>query len=145
MRSLILKRISKIPTRTIARTPAIDAAYNLYRKQRRNQYGNDEPCPLCETDNRVIIQEFDTVHVIENDYPYDIYDNLPVQRHLMLIPKRHLHSYSEFNDAERHDYWEALRQYSDDGFNSMTRSVGNRHRSVPGHLHTHLMRYDDNL
>lgn len=141
--SLPLPRLRK-PSGYTARSQKVQADYDARRRQLHDRYGDSPPCPLCsDIDTRAYVRDMGTMWVINNDFPYATYDGLPVQEHLMLIPKRHIGTFHEFSLEEQNDYWQVYAQFSSDGYNSMTRSLGNSRRSVPTHLHTHLLRYAD--
>lgn len=130
--------------RSIARAPEVQAAYDAQRQRLFERYGDQAPCPLCRDDaQQTIIETHGTMIIIVNDFPYAHFDGLPVAEHLMLLPKRHLHSFDQFDDQESHDYWQAYQQYSTAGYTTMTRAAGNQYRSVPGHVHTHLLKYHE--
>lgn len=123
------------------RLPAVEKRYEKSRKEQQAQYADGNlPCPLCEDiANRKVLFSTKTMHIMKNDYPYYMFDDLVVKAHIMLVPKRHISQFSEFNRGEMVDYWKILQKLSDQGYNSMTRATGNHRRSVPGHLHTHLI------
>ena len=76
--------------------------------------------------------------VSENIVPYDVFEGGPVEKHYMLIPKEHRESMAQFTEAERLEYLELLAKYELEGFNSYTRAVSSKTRSVV-HYHTHLL------
>lgn len=125
--------------RSMERRPEVDDAYKAQIKRLNEQYNGNPPCPLCtEGSERIIIEDCGTMCVIENDFPYSVFDGLELEKHLMLVPKRHLATFADYNDQEQRDYWRALTDYGTRGYNSMTRSTRSHARSVPDHLHTHL-------
>lgn len=83
--------------------------------------------------------------VTTNDYPYIQFDGMVVEEHLMLIPKRHEASMGGFTSAERREYLQLLALYHQKGYTSMTRSLTDTNRTVPEHIHTHLLRYGEPL
>ena len=123
------------------RLPAVE---NLYRRQTaavRKLYGMGAPCPLCEdVESRYVEYSSDTMHIMANDYPYYMFDGRQVDNHLMLVPKRHVRDLGELDDRERAEYWQLYLKFSDSGYNTMTRPTGSNRRSVPGHVHTHLIK-----
>lgn len=131
---------TKPAAREIGRTPEVQAAYDAARAKKRERYGDNAPCPLClDKTNRTVISDTTTMVVTLNNFPYDTYDSRTVIHHYLITPKRHLQGFGQFNDQEMHDYWTAYRQFSEDGYNTMTRPTQDNHRSVPGHVHTHLL------
>lgn len=124
-----------------SRSRAVDRAYANFRAERIKRYGDDAPCPLCDDiANRVVVQSLPTLNVVENDFPYYIYSGKEVQSHLMMAPKRHIASFSDFTTEEQSDYWKTLHQYSIAGYDAVTTAADSPRRTVPQHLHTHLLR-----
>ncbi len=76
--------------------------------------------------------------IVENRFPYDIFEGGPVKKHYMLIPNEHRESMAQFTEAEQLEYLALLAKYELDGFNSYTRAVSSKTRSV-AHYHTHLL------
>lgn len=99
----------------------------------------DKSCPFCERkDIGEIIETGAHLLVVENIIPYDVFEGGPVEKHYMVIPKEHRESLSQFTDKERREYVELLAKYELKGFNSYTRAVISKTRSV-AHHHTHLL------
>ncbi len=116
------------------RTPyfkAVDFARTARRENR--------PCPFCGRHGIGRIIEVGThVFVSENIIPYDVFEGGPVEKHYMLIPKEHRESMAQFTEAEQLEYLELLAKYELRGFNSYTRALSSKTRSV-AHYHTHLL------
>ncbi|MEO7904492.1 MAG: hypothetical protein ABIR91_01715 [Candidatus Saccharimonadales bacterium] len=134
----------RVERRTMQRELQVEAAYKQQIAQMNTLHNANPPCPLCiEGSVRVIVDHFGTMCVIENDFPYSVFDGVRLQRHLMLIPVRHIALFEDFNEQEQRDYWRALTEYTSEGYNTMTRSTRNFARSVPDHLHTHMFLHVD--
>jgi diadenosine tetraphosphate (Ap4A) HIT family hydrolase len=129
--------------RQTARSPEVQAAYDRLRERLYEEYGDNAPCPFCDTDDRVVIDAAETMVVYRNDFPYEYLDGQLIQEHLLLVPRRHLGLLRDFTREERDDYWELLATYHQAGYSSLTRSATDTHRSVPLHLHTHLLLYKE--
>lgn len=126
------------------RLPAVENLYQKHIAAIGRRYGQDTPCPLCEdASSRDIELSTDTMHIMANDYPYYMFDGRQVDGHMMLVPRRHVGNLSDLDDRERDEYWRLYLQLSDEGYTTMTRPAGNERRSVPGHVHTHLIRLGD--
>lgn len=127
--------------RVTARDPLVQEHYDTWRVQTVQRHANF--CAFCDdmTAHR-IVGALETVVVIENRFPYLTFDGQVVKQHLLLVPLRHVDRFSQFTEQEDSDYHKLLAVYHNDGFSSMTRSVVDTHRSVPGHLHTHLLTYN---
>ena len=105
-------------------------------------YGDDIPCPFCAPD-RKRIEELKTMQVLYNDYPYEYFDGRYVKEHIMIVPRRHINLFDSYTAQEHEEYWQLFVKYQLLGYASLTRPVGDTHRSVPAHLHTHLLTYHD--
>lgn len=99
----------------------------------------DTLCTLCDTTKLAeIIHEGSTMRVVRNRMPYDIFEDLRVNDHLMIVPKQHRTSFGEFTTDEKIEYIDLVAEYEGNFYNIYTRSRGTVTRSVT-HLHTHLI------
>lgn len=97
-------------------------------------------CPFCDLSQVVeIIEQTEEMLVIRNHIPYDVFEGGAVTHHYMIIPRRHRKSFSAFSSNEKLDYMNVLAKYEDAGFNSYTRTMSSKTRSIE-HLHTHLLK-----
>jgi diadenosine tetraphosphate (Ap4A) HIT family hydrolase len=99
-------------------------------------------CTFCNEligDRPNVITENDTMFIIPNRVSYDIFEGQRVTDHLMVIPKRHLETLSDFKDVEKLDQMNFLAEYEKKGYDVYARGVGNIARSV-SHQHTHLIK-----
>lgn len=131
------------PERPTSRNPQVQKLYDEQRELMRQQYGDNVPCALCYVENHRLINAAKTMLVVENMYPYEYYDGRAVREHFMIVPRRHLNSLHDMTKRERKDYWNLLAQFQDSRYASLTRSNGDPKRSVPLHLHTHLISFFD--
>lgn len=98
-------------------------------------------CDFCDRARLDIIKEFKNTLIIRNRFPYSHWDMFNVVDHIMLIPKRHLVSLTELNEAEKLEYIRVLGEYEDQGYSIYARSFDSGMRTV-GHQHTHLIKTD---
>lgn len=112
-----------------------------YAKFNENDTKKNIACSLCEAiDPASVVDESETMRVVKNRVPYDMFDNLPATGdHYMIIPKRHVVLLNEFTDQEKLEHMNLIGTYEKDGFNVYARSNTNIRRSQP-HQHTHLIR-----
>lgn len=108
-------------------------------RHNQKQQQNGSACPFCAF-NEVgsIIETTETMIVIKNHIPFNVFDGSIVDKHYMVIPKKHRTKLLDFTDAERSEYLELVAKYEDTNFNSFTRSTQSKSRSQP-HYHTHLL------
>lgn len=127
--------------RQTLRSPAVQQQYDHDRLALQQRYGNHVPCPLCDRSQPLVRHRTATMIVTDNDYPYWQFDGREVSDHVMLVPYRHVASMEDFTVDERRDYLQLIARYHSKGYSSMTRSLTDDNRTVPLHLHTHLLRY----
>lgn len=80
-------------------------------------------------------------NIVKNIFGYDIWDGCRVIDHLMIVPKRHIHSLSELTKNEKMQYVTLLCEYERDGYSVYSRSPDNITKSI-AHQHTHLIKLD---
>lgn len=135
--------MSIYPRRTM-RAPEVQARYDEERKKTATLYGDNPPCPFCDNlGERIMLRETSTMIVVKNDFPYQVFDGLPVSHHILLVPRRHTAVLDDFDEQEIHDYWHLVSEYHLQGYSFMTRSAKSTNRSVPAHLHTHLFTVEE--
>lgn len=131
--------------RQTIRDPRVQKQYNDDRELLRQKYGENPPCMLCNRPRHLVRYATKAMMVTVNDYPYIQFDGMEVEEHLMLIPVRHVASMGDFTHDERRDYLQLIALYHQKGYSSMTRSLIDTNRTVPNHVHTHLLRYGSPL
>lgn len=77
--------------------------------------------------------------MVDNLFPYEIWDGHQVADHLMITPKRHVEGMAEFDAAERQEVIELLAKYEAQGYSIYARAPLNKQKTVP-HQHTHLIK-----
>jgi diadenosine tetraphosphate (Ap4A) HIT family hydrolase len=116
------------------RSTEAERAYKEY-----NLLNKTTGCPFCDLPKTQILKELKLFWVLKNRFPYTNWDTGEVEKHLMLVPKRHVSEISQFTEAEKIEYMSVLAQYESDGFDTYTRSGNNKGKSQP-HFHTHLIK-----
>ncbi len=124
------------------------AGSNMLRKRQAHKVANrldtqdkqgQKPCPFCiKQDPQNIVHESAHMLVIKNRVPYDYFEGTVVLNHLMVVPKIHRRSLTEFTEAEMLDYVRTLARYESTDYSIYSRGVVNKIRSVE-HVHTHLL------
>lgn len=82
--------------------------------------------------------------VIRNRTKYDYFEGVPVEQHLMVIPRAHRTSLSEFTDEEVLEQARVTGRYEKLGYHVFARGMGTKTRSV-AHQHTHLIKITTKL
>lgn len=129
--------------RITARSQQVQQQYDHDLAVESKQHSGKMPCPFCYLGSREKVEQTATMVVLSNQYPYEYFDGRWVQQHYMIVPRRHLNRFSQFTQEEQQEYWSLLAQYQQAGYVSLTRADGDERRSVPLHLHTHLITYKD--
>lgn len=136
------------------RSAEVQAAY-MRHIAAKNESG-DTSCDMCrliaekqiqispaQNGQDISMPSFDTVCIIENEFPYENNDGRQVISHHMLVPKEHFSKASELPASTRSELHETLDMLLDSGTydSAYTRSTYSPTSSVPLHLHTHLFKF----
>lgn len=127
------------PSGTLHRTHQQVAKYQQYRRTRAA--GVCEFCMFDEQPEQVVVTR-ERFWIVRNLFPYDIWDDRPVDEHLMIVPRRHIVSLAELDLDERRDYIDLIADYEQRGYNIYSRTDASPTKSV-SHQHTHLIRVRD--
>lgn len=111
----------------------------IYAEEMRTR--NPDVCNFCDFTSQRILGNLATHWVIDNLYPYELYDDMVVEDHLLIVPKRHIVGISEFTDEERADFLDTVTEYEDEGYTLFARAPQNKAKSVT-HQHSHLIKPD---
>lgn len=98
-------------------------------------------CQFCDfaLGSEPIERTFQHFWVVQNLFPYHIWDSSQTAEHLLLVPKRHVDTLAHFTHDERVEYMAILAEYESNGFNIYSRSPGSGQKSV-AHQHTHFIK-----
>lgn len=103
-------------------------------------------CPFCNMppEKRKTIEESAHALVIQNIFPYEVWEGFKATEHLLLIPKRHVSSLNELNSGERTDIMNLYCKYEALGFNLYSRAPGSGARTH-AHVHTHFIKIEGDI
>ncbi len=113
-----------------------------YRKTRKiyKSYPKPKVCNFCDPETlKNIIHETPYSYIVPNRVFYDVWEMHNVTDHLLLMPKRHVHTFSELTDGEKLDIMHLVGEYESKEYNVYARASKNKQRSV-SHQHTHLIK-----
>jgi diadenosine tetraphosphate (Ap4A) HIT family hydrolase len=98
-------------------------------------------CNFCEfsKDSDQVIAESPNFWIVKNIFGYDIWDNMDVIDHLMIVPKKHMTSLAELDVTQLQEYSQLLAKYEAEGYSFYARASTNKAKSV-AHQHTHLLK-----
>lgn len=98
-------------------------------------------CPFCDTtaEVRKVIEESAHALVIQNLFPFDIWDGCTVTDHLLVIPREHADSLQKLSPDARTDMMNLYAKYEAQGYNVYSRAPQSSSRTYP-HIHTHLIK-----
>lgn len=112
-----------------------------YRNYRKNKDLNR--CDFCEFSeaDKAVVKEYGNFWIVENSFSYDVWDNMGVTEHLMIVPKGHVESIYELNQPIVAEFGKIISDYDKLGYSFYARASENKTKSVP-HQHTHLLKFD---
>jgi hypothetical protein len=137
----ILNRTQKSPIFETYRSAEVYAAYSRQIKLSDSK-GPEADCALCD-EARVVVNEQGPVRVIQNDFPYAVYQGLPVKEHMMAVTARHVSDLADLTAEEAAVYWRVCAEYNKRSYTLFTQAATKSQRSIPGHIHTHMILCDD--
>lgn len=100
-------------------------------------------CPFCQLTelNHKILGDTEHFYIIENRFPYSVWDSHRVQEHLLLLPKQHVVLLADLPAEALDEYTKLVTEYGSDNYSTYARSADNPARSQPHH-HTHLIKIE---
>ena len=124
---------------TMNRTRKNHRVYATYAKKAKKQ-----DCDFCNfnTRDKQVVASVDDFWIINNIFPYDMWDSAGVKDHLMVVPKRHADAIGDFTAKEQTSFAKILGNYDKKGYSIYARAPGNVIKSVV-HQHTHLIALDN--
>lgn len=107
--------------------------------QERRQVGS--ACVFCDltADSPQTIQVTKHFKVVQNIYPYSLWDGQRVEDHVVLIPNQHTDTLSDLNREAALEFVTILGSYESRGYNVYARAPGSNVKTVI-HQHTHLIK-----
>jgi len=101
-------------------------------------------CSFCldKTIPARTVKETKTMTLVVIRTKYDVFEGRRVLDHLMVIPKRHSETLSDFTNAEKLELMTIIGEYEAKGYDVYARSITSVDRSV-AHQHTHLIRLEE--
>lgn len=120
----------------ISRTRSAQRNYLRYIKQHK-----PEGCDFCafEKGEPPVLKDAGAFWLVDNVFGYAVWDGCRVEKHLMLVPKRHVHTLADLTKTEKNRLAELLAEYETDGYSIYARAPQNITKSV-AHQHTHLVK-----
>ncbi|MFW5719807.1 MAG: hypothetical protein ACOCXT_02145 [Candidatus Dojkabacteria bacterium] len=113
--------------------------YRAYRSSNTREF-----CPFCNPTSEQVLKAHTHFNIIVNWFKYDVWDDSHVEEQYMIVPKRHVCSFSEFTEEEKKEHMKLVTEYEEKGFSIYTRGANVTTRSV-GHHHTHVIRTSGKL
>ncbi len=98
-------------------------------------------CQFCLIDQSTpqFIKETKHFKIVQNIFPYSMWDMQSVADHLMIIPKQHTDTLSDLTAEQALEFTHLLADYEKQGYNVYARTPGSGIKSVV-HQHTHLIK-----
>lgn len=100
----------------------------------------DSRCPFCKPEvQATAVRTTDTLFIMPNRVPYEFFEGIYVEDHLMVITKEHRELLADFTKKEREELFDISADYEKQGYHVFARGSGATSRSVQ-HQHTHLIK-----
>ncbi len=101
----------------------------------------DPTCEFCDVtkDRPTPVKAGKYFTVINNIFPYSLWDEKSVLDHLMIVPKKHTDTLKGLPDLAAIEYVKILGEYEALGYNSYARAPGSQIKTIVHH-HTHLIK-----
>ena len=114
---------------------------NSYRKHQKHVERPAEMCAFCEmsSDQPQFISQSNYFKVIQNIFPYTLWDSQTVRDHLLVVPIKHTDTLSDISAAGAQDYVRTISKYESKGYSVWARPPGSINKSLV-HQHTHLIK-----
>lgn len=122
----------------IVRTRAME---RQYINRRRAQPGVCQFCAYIETPEDVR-EHFNNFFIVDNIFPYAVWDGCHVSEHMLLVPRRHVESLRELTTDESAEYLGLVSDLEAQGYAIYSRPAGSAGKSIP-HQHTHLIKINN--
>lgn len=108
---------------------------------KRLQVYTTSACTFCTLEGEIDLFEKPSKHfvLLEARWGYDFWDMFGVEEHLMLVPRRHTDTISEFNEKELLEYSKRIQEFEANGYNVYLRAPASGQKSV-AHQHTHFIK-----
>lgn len=119
---------------TAQRSRKEEMQYKAHRRQ-----VNSSVCEFCTPLPDQLVKTTDNFKIIRNKFPYSIWDGQAVSDHLMIVPLVHTDSVANFPDETIKEYFQLLKAYEAEGYNTYARAPQSKIKSVT-HQHTHLIK-----
>ncbi len=110
-----------------------------YSKYRKNKMQNR--CVFCSPSSDEVFKETKSFFIIKNKFAYSVWDGQGVKDHLMIVPKKHTDSLSDFSSHEIIEYFDIVSSYEKEGYDLWSRAPKSNRKTVT-HLHSHLILLD---
>ncbi len=123
---------------TLHRSKSKEVEYRQYLKELARK---GVPCVFCDERYYEQIEEFKQFRIINNKFPYTLWDSSVVVAHFMIVPKRHIDSIADFEKKEIVEYHSIASAYERKGYDLYSRGLNSSMKSVL-HQHTHLINTD---
>lgn len=104
---------------------------------------NPDNCVFCKhLKNKEILVEYEHFFVVHNEYPY-------IEQHIMLLPKRHIHSELDFSEDEDQEFIRINKKIISSYYNTFDSCFILTRENTPGqsqwHWHRHFMPHEETV
>lgn len=112
-----------------------------YRNYKNTVLKNRSDCVFCQIDkfDSQFIKGTKHFKVVNNTFPYSIWDGELVADHLMIVPKVHTDKLGNLTKNSAIEFVKLIEEFEDKGFNLYARAPSSSIKSVV-HQHTHMIK-----
>lgn len=113
-----------------------EKSYKIYRDNK-----HPHVCDFCDftVNSKQVEREYEYFWLVRNMFSYDLWDNLDVLDHLMIVPKKHVESIGLLPAEALVEYSKIIAEFEQRDYSFYARSMKNVCKTVP-HQHTHLLK-----
>lgn len=123
---------------TATRTKKAVKTYNHHQKTIERP---EDGCAFCAIDHSAPQYIGLTTHfkIIQNIFPYSLWDSQPVLDHILVVPLKHTDTLSDISARAAQDFVKLISTYESKGYSVWARPPGAVTKSL-AHQHTHLIK-----
>lgn len=95
-------------------------------------------CIFCVPRPEEVVERGDNLYVIQNIFPYELWDRFDVKDQKMIVPNDHVDNLGDLSRDTQLEWLDTVVKYERQGYSNYTRDPSNPSKSKE-HLHTHII------
>lgn len=115
-----------------------------YKRHQKYVEPPGDGCVFCKITSKShqFVEQSGSFKVIRNIFPYSLWDNQPVQDHLLVIPAQHTDTLADITPKAAQEFVSLISKYESRGYSLYARPPQSVMKSLT-HQHTHLIKLQD--